>query len=203
MFRLRGVIAVFFVLFLLIFLPIIVSAQMNSTNYAVKSGITSDGGSSSNSSKFIMKFIMGIISGNIVSSTYNNFVGFFSGASVSCDIYQNSTLSGNLNCVNLTIARGVTLDMNGYDINISQYGNIWGILKIAPYSIVNFTGGVGFFENSETDEGECFLSIEFEEVSGNKVVGDFDDKNIIFAATVIHRLFGASARVVMNVGYNP
>src|SRR3989338_8302911 len=68
--------AICLILSFLIFIST-VSADMNSSNYNIKSSVTSNVGGNSTSSNFISRFIMGIISGNIISETYKNFVGFF------------------------------------------------------------------------------------------------------------------------------
>src|SRR3989338_313234 len=99
--------------FLLLLLSFsIVSADMNSTNYNIKSSATSNTGGNSSSSNFISRFIMGIISGNIISETYKNFVGFFH--STVTDI-----VFPVINFTNPTPANGSTLSGNSVFVNVS------------------------------------------------------------------------------------
>src|SRR3989344_102525 len=103
--------AICLILSFLIFIST-VSADMNSSNYNIKSSVTSNVGGNSTSSNFISRFIMGIISGNIISETYKNFVGFFH--STVTDI-----VFPVINFTNPTPANGSTLSGNSVFVNVS------------------------------------------------------------------------------------
>ena len=55
---------------------------ISSTNYAINNYATSGGGGTTSSTNYNTDVILGTVAGNMVSSNYNNYLGFYFGSAL-------------------------------------------------------------------------------------------------------------------------